>query len=112
VTSFGLGGEVDERVNRSGRRMGGFLSFLKATMISLLFYDKKRIHLKIDGKFEETVVTWNVAVANGKYHGGGMCIAPDASARDGAFWGDDRGGPQLGEILYHLPKLYTGRIGR
>jgi diacylglycerol kinase (ATP) len=111
VTSFGLGGEVDERVNRSGRRMGGFFSFLKSTMISLLLYDKKRIHLKIDGKFEETVVTWNVAVANGKYHGGGMCIAPDASAQDGVFGVTIVGDLSLFEILYHLPKLYTGRIG-
>jgi diacylglycerol kinase (ATP) len=111
VTSFGLGGEVDERVNRAGKRVGGFLSFLKATLISLLLYDKKRIHLKVDGTFAETVVTWNIAVANGKYHGGGMCIAPDASARDGLFEVTIVGDLSLGEIVYHLPKLYSGRIG-
>ncbi|MBN2033551.1 MAG: diacylglycerol kinase family lipid kinase [Deltaproteobacteria bacterium] len=111
VTSFGLGGEVDERVNRAGVGMGGFLSFLKATLISLLLYDKKRIRLRVDGIFDETFVTWNVAVANGKYHGGGMCIAPGASARDGLFEVTIVGDLSLAEILYHLPKLYNGRIG-
>jgi YegS/Rv2252/BmrU family lipid kinase len=110
VTSFGLGGEVDERVNRAGRRMGGFLSFLKATLVSLLLYDKKRIHLTVDRIFDETVVTWNIAVANGKYHGGGMCIAPGANARDGLFEVTIVGDLTLAEILYHLPKLYNGRI--
>jgi diacylglycerol kinase (ATP) len=56
-------------------------------------------------------VTWNVAVANGKYHGGGMCIAPDASAQDGVFGVTIVGDLSLFKILYHLPKLYTGRIG-
>ena len=110
VTSFGLGGEVDERVNRGGRKMGGFFSFLKATLISLLLYNKKRIHLRVDGAFDETVVTWNIAVANGKYHGGGMCIAPGADARDGVFDVTIVGDLNLGEIVYHLPKLYSGRI--
>jgi diacylglycerol kinase (ATP) len=110
VTSFGLGGEVDERVNRAGREMGGFFSFLKATLISLLLYDKKRIRLRVDERFDETVLTWNIAVANGKYHGGGMCIAPDASARDGLFEVTIVGDLSLREIVYHLPKLYSGRI--
>ena len=110
VTSFGLGGEVDERVNRGGRNMGGFFSFLKATLISLLLYNKKRIHLRVDGAFDETVVTWNIAVANGKYHGGGMCIAPAADARDGVFDVTIVGNLSLAEIVYHLPKLYSGRI--
>jgi len=111
VTSFGLGGEVDERVNRKGRNMGGFFSFLKATLISLLLYNKKRIHLRVDGAFDETVVTWNIAVANGKYHGGGMCIAPGADATDGVFDVTILGDLSLAEIVYHLPKLYSGRIG-
>ena len=110
VTSFGLGGEVDERVNRAGKGMGGFLSFLKATLISLVLYHKKRIHLRVDGAFAETVLAWNIAVANGKYHGGGMCIAPGADARDGLFHVTIVGDLSMAEILYHLPKLYTGRI--
>jgi YegS/Rv2252/BmrU family lipid kinase len=110
VTSFGLGGEVNKRVNGSGKTMGGFFSFLKATLLSLLLYDKKRIHLRVDGVFDETVLTWNIAVANGKYHGGGMCVAPGAGVGDGLFEVTIVGDLSLAEIFYHFPKLYRGRI--
>jgi len=111
VTSFGLGGEVDERVNRGSKEMGGFISFLKATLISLLLYKKKSIHMKVDGVFDETVVVWNIAVANGQYHGGGMRIAPEAKAQDGLFDVTIVGDLTLPEVCYHFPKLYSGRIG-
>jgi YegS/Rv2252/BmrU family lipid kinase len=111
VTSFGLGGEVDERVNRASKGMGGFLSFLKATVISLLLYSKKTIRLRVDDVFEETVVAWNIAVANGQYHGGGMWIAPEARAQDGIFNVTIVGDLTLPEVCYHFPKLYQGRIG-
>jgi YegS/Rv2252/BmrU family lipid kinase len=110
VTSFGLGGEVDERVNRGNKGMGGFLSFLKATLISLLLYDKKSIRLRVDGVFDETVVSWNIAVANGQYHGGGMRIAPEARIHDGVFSVTIVGDLSLAEVCYHFPKLYNGRI--
>jgi YegS/Rv2252/BmrU family lipid kinase len=110
VTSFGLGGEVDERVNRANKGMGGFLSFLKATVISLLLYNKKSIRLRVDGVFDEIVVAWNIAVANGQYHGGGMQIAPEARVQDGVFNVTIVGDLSLAEVCYHFPKLYTGRI--
>ncbi|MBW1727035.1 MAG: hypothetical protein JRJ62_05525 [Deltaproteobacteria bacterium] len=39
--------------------------------------------MRIDNDFEQEFNIWNVAVANGRYHGGGMQIAPDASVYDG-----------------------------
>ena len=76
VASFGLGGEVDARVNRGRKVFGGFISFIWATLISILIYNKKRIHLRVDDSFDGKVISWNIAVANGQYHGGGMWIAP------------------------------------
>lgn len=110
VASFGLGGEVDERVNRGHKGMGGFLSFLKATLISLFLYDKKSVRLRVDGAFDETVVVWNIAVANGQFHGGGMRVAPEAMVQDGVFTVTIMGDLCLAEVCYHLPKLYSGRI--
>ena len=111
VTSFGLGGEVDERVNRANKALGGFFTFLKATLISLVVYNKKTIRLKIDGIFDEPVRVWNIAVANGQYHGGGMWIAPQARVQDGLFNVTIVGDLTLPEVCYHFPKLYSGRIG-
>jgi YegS/Rv2252/BmrU family lipid kinase len=110
VASFGLGGEVDERVNRTTKMFGGFISFIWATLISLLLYDKKRIRVKVDDEFDETVVTWNVAIANGQYHGGGMWIAPDAKVDDGLFHVTVIGDLSLPEVFWHLPKLYNGKL--
>jgi YegS/Rv2252/BmrU family lipid kinase len=110
LASFGLGGEVDERVNQSGKKLGGFLSFIIATLVSLVLYEKKRIRLKVDEHFDEEVVVLNVAVANGQYHGGGMWVAPGADPSDGLFHVTIIGELSLPEVIYYLPKLYNGRI--
>jgi YegS/Rv2252/BmrU family lipid kinase len=110
VTSFGLGGEVDERANRTTKAFGGFLSFLWATVVSLLKYDTKRIRLKVDDSFDGEVTIWNVAVANGQYHGGGMRVAPEARVDDGLFHVTVVGDLTLPEVFLNLPKLYNGKI--
>lgn len=110
LTSFGLGGEVDERVNKSGKKLGGFLSFIIATLVSLVRYEKKRIRLKVDEHFDEEVVVLNVAVANGQYHGGGMWVAPGANPSDGMFHVTIIGELSLPRVVYSLPKLYNGKI--
>jgi YegS/Rv2252/BmrU family lipid kinase len=110
VTSFGLGGEVDERVNRGGNLFGGFVSFIWATLVSLLVYHKKHIRLKVDAAFDQHVTIWNVAVANGQYHGGGMWVAPAASLIDGLFHVTVVGDLSLPEVFRELPNLYNGKI--
>jgi len=110
LTSFGLGGEVDERVNKSGKKLGGFLSFIIATFVSLVLYEKKSIRLRVDDHFDEEVVVLNVAVANGQYHGGGMWVAPGADPSDGMFHVTIIGELSLPEVFYYLPKLYNGKI--
>jgi diacylglycerol kinase (ATP) len=110
VTSFGLGGEVDDRVNRATKAFGGFVSFIWATLISIVVYNKKRIRLKVDEDFDQTVVCWNVAVANGQYHGGGMWVAPDARVDDGMFHVTAIGDFSLPEVFWNLPKLYNGKL--
>jgi diacylglycerol kinase (ATP) len=110
ITSFGLGGEVDERANRTTKAFGGFLSFLWAMLVSLLKYNKKKIHLKVDNIFEGEVTIWNVAVANGQYHGGGMWVAPGAQVDDGLFHVTVIGDLTLPQVFLNLPKLYNGKI--
>ena len=112
VTSFGLGGEVDERVNRTTKVFGGLISFLWATLVSLIIYNKKRIHINVDNGESREVICWNIAVANGQYHGGGMWIAPEARVDDGSFHVTVMGNLNLAEVFWHLPKLYNGRLLR
>jgi len=110
ITSFGLGGEVDDRVNRTTKMFGGFISFIYATLISILIYNKKRIHLTVDNCFDQSVMIWNVVVANGQYHGGGMWVAPEARIDDAIFHVTVIGDFTLPEVFWNLPKLYNGKI--
>jgi len=110
ITSFGLGGEVDERVNRTTKIFGGFVSFIWSTLISILIYNKKRIHLKVDNCFDQTVMIWNVVVANGQYHGGGMWVATSAVMDDGLFHVTIIGDFSLAGVFWNLPKLYNGKL--
>jgi YegS/Rv2252/BmrU family lipid kinase len=110
ITSFGLGGEVDERVNRTTKIFGGFISFIWATLISILIYNKKRIHLTVDNCFDQSVMIWNVVVANGQYHGGGMWVAPEATMNDGMFHVTVIGDFSLPAVFWNLPKLYNGKL--
>ncbi|MGA3206665.1 MAG: diacylglycerol kinase family protein [Syntrophales bacterium] len=110
IVSFGLGGEVDERINKSSKAFGPFISFIWATVISIFLYGKKNIRIQIDNSYDRHVIAWNIAVANGQYHGGGMHVAPDAVIDDGLFHITVIGNLSLGEVFRHLPKLYNGRI--
>ena len=51
----------------------------------------------------------DVIVANGRWHGGGMKLAPDADARDGLFDVVLIGDVTKLDFLTTSPKLYSGR---
>ena len=110
IASFGLGGEVAQRVNRTTKALGPFVSFMWATLISIFLYGKKRIQISVDNDYKKEVVIWNVAVANGQYHGGGMWVAPDASVCDGLLHLTIIGDLTIPEVFLNLSKLYNGRI--
>lgn len=110
VTSFGLGGEVDARVNRGAKALGGFLTFIRATLVSVLLYRKKRISFRLDDGPVFEAMAWNIAVANGQYHGGGMWVAPRARPDDGLFHVTVIGDFALWEVFFNLPRLYNGTL--
>jgi len=112
ITSFGIGGEVDARVNRTTKAFGPFLSFIWATLISILSYDTKMVRLRTESGVDQTVRVWNVAIANGQYHGGGMWVAPEARIDDGRFHITVIGDLSLAAVCRNLPRLYNGSIGR
>jgi YegS/Rv2252/BmrU family lipid kinase len=112
IASFGLGGEVVDRVNRTSKACGPFITFIWGTLVSLFAYGDKRIRLRVDDWDERTVDVLNIAIANGRYHGGGMLVAPDAVTDDGLFHVTVIGAMSLPLVFWHLPKLYTGKIKR
>ena len=110
VLSLALGGEVAGRVNKSGKSLGGFITFLLATLAALLTFKKPLIRLRIDGRTDKQITCWHVAIANGQYQGGGMHIAPEAKVDDGRLRVTVVGDLSLPEVFLNLPTLYNGGI--
>ncbi len=110
IASMGLGGEVDRRVNNTTKRFGPFISFIWATLCSIMLDGKKKINLQTDQGLDIEINAWNVAVANGRYHGGGMLVAPDAFIDDGIFDVTVIGDLSILEVFLNLHMLYNGRI--
>lgn len=85
IASFGSGGEVVDRVNRSSKRLGGFLTFGAVSLSVSLTYRNRRVRILADGEEFASGPIFVGAVANGRWFGGGMRIAPRARLDDGAF---------------------------
>jgi YegS/Rv2252/BmrU family lipid kinase len=110
IASFGVSGHLDRMINESGKklgRMGYFVTGFRAT----LSYKNQRVQLIFDGNVKDRVevTAYNVAVANGKYFGGGMKIAPDAELDDGAFDVTVVGDLSIPQLLFGFArKVYSG----
>jgi len=84
IASFGVSGVVDRLVNESGKKLGR-LSFMLATARATWAYKNQRVQLVLDGKHRVEATINTVAVANGRFFGGGMLVAPNAEPDDGQF---------------------------
>ncbi|HTV68998.1 MAG TPA: diacylglycerol kinase family protein [Rhizobiaceae bacterium] len=85
IASLGVSGTTDRAVNaaKSGGRMSGKMVFLWHTVRELIRYRFQNVRITVDdGEPVEATIAL-VACANGRYFGGGMMIAPDASINDG-----------------------------
>ncbi len=85
ITSFGIGGQVVDKVNHSSKALGGRVSFMWGSVKALLGYRDQTVTLRFDGGEPETVAVTSVAVCNGRFFGGGMQVAPKAEMDDGLF---------------------------
>lgn len=83
ITSFGIGGLTDRIVNSTPKWMGGKAAFFTGTLRAMLVYKNAPVRLRVDGKVWLESAIFNVALANGRFFGGGMMIAPDADPADG-----------------------------
>ncbi len=110
VTSFGMGGVVAERVQRSSNRLGGKAAFLTATAVTGFSFRGNDVSIQADGgDWSEYRIT-NVAVGNGQYHGGGMHICPRALMNDGLLDVTIIERLSLPEIARHIRILFNGQI--
>jgi YegS/Rv2252/BmrU family lipid kinase len=85
IASFGLSGAVVSVVNEGPKWFGGRAAFFVGTLRAMASYKNASLRIRLDGApwFEGPAAT--IAVANGKFFGGGMKIAPHADPSDGRF---------------------------
>ncbi len=81
IASIGVSGAVGQAVNRLEHR--GQATYLLTTLRTLASYRPERCRVEIDGELFCDGLFWCVALANGRYFGKGMKIAPQAEVDDG-----------------------------
>lgn len=84
VADIGMGPEVVRRVTDSGRAFGSAVAYYKSIITTFLKYKPMVVHVASEN-WKWSGNLRSLAVANGKYYGHGLCIAPDAILTDDLF---------------------------
>lgn len=117
VASFGMSADVIGRVKEAGESgqvarvskwLSGRLSFATAMAETALKSQPTRVAVQLDEDVERHMTVANLCVANARYFGGGMKIAPDAKLDDGKFDVVSVGDIGAARILANAPRLYIG----
>ncbi|NLJ34560.1 MAG: diacylglycerol kinase family lipid kinase [Firmicutes bacterium] len=107
VAGLGLDAEVCRRVNENLSYLWGRTAYIVGMVATLATFRPFWVTIELDEDRLETEVTL-VAVANAKYFGGGMLIAPQADPRSGYFTVCIVEGLSKLETLRVFPRIFTG----
>ena len=112
LASFGLGGDTAMWVNRwRGRRsrlLKGQAKYALAALRALDRYRNHRVRVKLGQDNELEIDSNLLVVANGRYAGGGMMLAPHAQLDDGLFDVILADGATRWDIIKELPRIGRG----
>lgn len=107
AAGLGFDAEVAAAAARYPRGLGGTFPYLLGALSTLVWYKPVHVELTVDDQaFAGPVVL--IAIANGRFYGGGMQIAPGARADDGRLDVCIAGDLSRGELLRLLGKVYSG----
>ena len=107
IADIGIGGYVANKISDSKKRLGGEFTYTKALIQSFFKYKKQKVQLT-SKDYNWTGRMLSICMANGKYFGSGMCIAPDASLTDGKMQLVIIGEVSLYDYLKNIPKIKKG----
>ncbi len=117
VASFGMSADVISRVKErktdwlpvSGPGwLTGRASFGLAMAQSSLKTEATRVTIQLDDDPERHMTVANICIANARYFGGGMKIAPDAKLADGKFDVVSIGDLGAARMIANAPRIYFG----
>ena len=107
AASVGMSGAVARRANTMSKRLGGRLTFYSALVREFLLWHNTELIVRFDGG-ERRGLMHDAIVANGRFLGGGMKLAPDALPDDGLFDLVLVGDVSKLDFVTTSPKLYRG----
>jgi len=102
VASCGMSTKVIERVK------GEKVSFASSLLQTAMRTTPIRLAVQLDDSHERHLVVLNLCVANARYFGAGMKIAPDAKLTDGKFDVVGVGDLSALKIFTSAPRVYMG----
>lgn len=115
VSSFGLAASIIERVKTSSslswmplNTVRGRASFALSTLQEVVGLGATTVRVRIDGGEERSLNTINFCIANSRYFGGGMKIAPAAKMNDGFLDVINIGDIKTAKIILNAYTLYRG----
>ena len=118
VSSFGLAASILDRVKSTTSlkwlpidRVRGRASFALSTLQEVLDLEPVTVKVSVDGETPSRLQTVNFCIANARYFGGGMMIAPDAKLSDGLLNVVNIGDIATAKVLLNAHTLYRGTHG-
>lgn len=109
IADLGMGADVVQRVNRSKKRLGANMTFMKAIVQTFWHYKNRSVKIETENwQWEGKINT--IAIANGKYFGSGLCIAPEATVDDKSFEVVIIGDVSLKDYLKNVNQLKRGNV--
>jgi YegS/Rv2252/BmrU family lipid kinase len=108
IGEAGLGAFVADKVNRTPKALGGKVSFQIGSLRGIATWRHVPMKVVIDGAETRELTAQAVTVANCRYYGGGMMIAPMAVPDDGLLDVLITGAIGKLESISGLSKIYSG----
>ena len=109
IADVGLGAEVAKKVNEGNKTYGPNLAFFSATLTTFLEYKKKKVRITSEGfNYEGNILI--LCLANAKYFGSGLGIAPHADFNDGKIAITLAGDVTLTDYLKNIFKIRKCQI--
>ena len=117
VASCGMSTKVIERVKAGGpdwlpantpKWLSGRITFGASLLQTAARNEPTRLVVQLDDSHERNLLVSNLCVANARYFGGGMKIAPDAKLTDGKFDIIAVGDLSAVKIFTSAPRVYSG----
>jgi diacylglycerol kinase (ATP) len=108
VGSVGMSAAVAQRANAMSKKLGGKATFFYALVRVFLEWQNTMVSVVLDDGVRREARMHDVIVANGRWHGGAMLLAPEAKPDDGLFDVVLIGDITKRDFVTTAPKIYKG----